>query len=690
MKRRLLKTLLVLSLPVVLYSQEIDTADFRYAASTDCFEAGGADLKLWYKTSSNLDVNDYPASVTRSGSINVIGWDDEAGTGSGDFQNLENNGVNSTLPTYLLDQINGYGVVKFGNNDRLTSASAVAQDILRTEAFFSDETVLIFVIKREGGSTLFSHGSGSTLMEVDHDEFWWGENPNGSPTPENYFDFSSNAIGSEWEIRTIRVAEDVVTGNTDFYVYKNGNQVDDKPTNTQVNLGNITADIILGDDANTSGYDISIAEIIVLNYDYGFDPQDLNQIHTHISLKYGISLEGSNPSYLSWDNAQDLFPSTVECNNEGPYSEYSNRITGIFRNGKCFNVEHLKSTNYSSGAILTGALTHNGGDFENPSNFEKNRTYFLWGDDGESASLESDLESTDVPSTLQETGKKVDRMQRKWKVRETYRASAPVGNIGEVTYEFDLSDSNVPAEIDDASKIWVVVDTDKDGSFIDESVATGGLITPSEWNETTKIGRFSYDFSNCETFSFVIKTTPVPVSWYEFNAIKLESKIQLDWSTASEINNSHFEIQRSTDGENWQILGQQSGKGNSSDISDYSFLDANPNIGVNYYRIKQIDFDGKSSFSIIRTVDFSTEMVIQPNIFPNPANESLTIELKGEGELTNNIQFKIVDLSGAIVREGILDGEFVSISTTDLKEGVYLVTLQQGNYVKTNRFVIAR
>jgi hypothetical protein len=679
----------VIWLPAILYSQEIDTADYRYAASSDCFEAGGADLKLWYKTSTNLDTNGYPASVTRSGGINVVGWDDEAGTTTGDFQNLENNGLNSTLPSYLLDQINGYGVVKFGNNDRLTSASSVAQDILRTEAFFSDETVIIFVIKRgTAGSKIFTHGSGASLMEVDHEEFWWGETPSGNPTSENYFDFSSNAIGTDWEIRTIRVSEVIATGNTVFYVYKNGNQVATKATNTQVNLSNVTANIILGDDANTTDYDISIAEIMVFNYDYGFDQQDLEQVHTHLSLKYGISIEGSNPSYLSWDNAQDLFPSSVECNSEGPYSEYYNRVTGIFRNNVCFDVSHLKSTNYASGAILTGALTHFDDDFDEPDDFERNRTYFLWGDNGESASFATNTETTDVPSTLQETGKKVERIKRKWKVRETYRTKTPIGDVGEVTYEFDLFDSDVPEEVDDASKIWVVVDTDKDGSYIDESVATGGLITPFEWDETTKIGKFKHDFTNCETFSFVIKTNTVPVSWHQFDAIRLESKILLDWSTATEINNSHFEIQHSNDGENWQVLGQQSGNGNSNDISEYSFVDANPNVGLNYYRIKQIDFDGKSSFSIVRTVDFSTEMVIQPNIFPNPANEYLTIELKGEP--TNNIQFKIVDLSGAIVREGILDGEFVSISTTDLKEGVYLVTLQQGNYIKTNRFVIAR
>lgn len=695
MKKKMLKSFLVILLPVMLYGQEIDTADYRYAASTDCFEAGGADLKIWYKTSTNVNSSGYPPSVTRSGTINVTGWDDEAGVNASDFQNLENNGANSTLPSYLLNQINGYGAVKFGNDDRLTSSTTVAQDNLRTEAFSSDETLIVVVVKRSGGSTFLSHGSGSSLMELDYDEFWWGEDPSGTPTSQNYFDFSANSIGSDFEIRTIRVSEDVISGNTTFYVYKNGEELSSKTTSVAVNVADVTANIILGDDAATSGYELSIAELMVFNYDYGFDAQDLEQIHTHLSLKYGISLQKSGAEYLSWDNATNLFPASTQCGSEGSYSQYSNRITGIFKNGNCFDVEHLKSTNYESGSILTGALTHNSGSFSNPSGFDKNRTYFTWGDDNGATTFNSNNESVDIPSALYAApyniSNQVVRIKRKWKVRETYRTKTPTGNIGEITYEFDLSGTDINSSLI-ASDIFIFIDTDKDGSFTDEDNTSGGILNPTSWDDNLKTGYFSYDFSQCDVFSIGVKTgNPLPVVWVNFDAIKLNNKTQLSWSTALEINNSHFEIQKSDNGQDWTVIGEVSGKGDYNDYSTYSFIDNTPYEGSNFYRIKQVDYDGKYTFTNIEGVEFSNDILGELKLYPNPSNEMITIQVKSIGQdYAELISYRIIDLSGSTVIEGIINNGSESISTIDLKEGVYLVNLQQGNFVKTSRLVIAR
>ena len=119
-------------------------------------------------------------------------------------------------------------------------------------------------------------------------------------------------------------------------------------------------------------------------------------------------------------------------------------------------------------------------------------------------------------------------------------------------------------------------------------------------------------------------TDIVPVELLAFTASVMNSEVQLFWSTASELNNRGFEIERSVnDNNNFVTVGFVDGKGSSSEINYYSFLD-NPQLsGANqiYYRLKQIDFDGTFSYSDVISVNFDVpaEFVLSQN-YPNPFN----------------------------------------------------------------------
>jgi uncharacterized repeat protein (TIGR01451 family) len=115
---------------------------------------------------------------------------------------------------------------------------------------------------------------------------------------------------------------------------------------------------------------------------------------------------------------------------------------------------------------------------------------------------------------------------------------------------------------------------------------------------------------------------PLPVQLSSFNAEAYQNTALLKWVTSSEINNRGFEIERSTDGRNFTAIGFESTKavdGNSSTALDYSFVDYTPFSGTNFYRLRQTDVDGRSSYSNIAKVNFNAA---ENNIvlYPNPAS----------------------------------------------------------------------
>jgi hypothetical protein len=95
------------------------------------------------------------------------------------------------------------------------------------------------------------------------------------------------------------------------------------------------------------------------------------------------------------------------------------------------------------------------------------------------------------------------------------------------------------------------------------------------------------------------------------NCRNKSTSIKVSWSTASEIDNKLFEIERSSDGKSFKTIGQKSPEYNATIISNYAFMDNNPTKGINYYRIKQIDLNGKSSFSPVASVNFDSEQLLR-------------------------------------------------------------------------------
>jgi len=179
-------------------------------------------------------------------------------------------------------------------------------------------------------------------------------------------------------------------------------------------------------------------------------------------------------------------------------------------------------------------------------------------------------------------------------------------------------------------------------------------------------------------------TSSLPVNLLSFNAIAQNDKnVLLSWQTASEINNDHFDIERSASGNNFKSIGSIRGNGNSNSLQNYSFTDANAPEEEICYRLVQKDFDGNVNYSdVICLNNVKNKITGEVLISPNPVNDELNISLPANGIAG----VEITDVTGKIM----LVSSFVNklkINTADLKEGIYFVRVQGEQQVVVKKII---
>lgn len=181
----------------------------------------------------------------------------------------------------------------------------------------------------------------------------------------------------------------------------------------------------------------------------------------------------------------------------------------------------------------------------------------------------------------------------------------------------------------------------------------------------------------------------LPVELTEFNGKPSRDGIMLFWETASELNNSGFEIQRSNNGRDWEKIDFVEGKGTSNEMNQYRFEDLDPFSGINYYRLKQVDYDGAFEYSKVIAVEYNiAEKDIQ--VFPNPSNGLINIRIDNPG--SQRIKIWITDhLGRSIWDSGMMEGESVWRKEMEIEEnGVYFITARIGSEIQYERVIIMK
>lgn len=198
--------------------------------------------------------------------------------------------------------------------------------------------------------------------------------------------------------------------------------------------------------------------------------------------------------------------------------------------------------------------------------------------------------------------------------------------------------------------------------------------------------------------TFIPFSNSIPVELTSFTAKIISGSIRLDWTTATELNNSGFEIEKritkDETSEPWEKIGFVNGQGTSTEIHNYSFVDENPETGKSYYRLKQIDFDGTYTYSNIAEVDFvlPVQFSLEQN-YPNPFNPVTSIKYAISDK--QFVQLKIFDVIGNEVatlvdREQPAGNYEIVFDASGFSSGVYFYTITAGNFIETKKMVLLK
>lgn len=537
-------------------------------------------------------------SLDQTDNTRVNAWTNDGGATQNFTQSTANN-----QPTYRVNLQNGFSGLTFdGVNDYLVLAN---NNDINTGGPFSTRTFFVVfntgtdittrqVIYEEGGT-----GRGLNIY-ISAGSIYvggWNLNTDGSDAPWGFSGTSSVIAANTTYVVTFEFnGNSCKTGNMSMYL--NGTHIGSISNigrlyahTGAIGLGAMNGDTYF-ESGSSSGnghyFEGTINELIIYNQVL-FAPQRII-IENYLAAKYDLTL--SSEQYVE-DQAVN--------------GDFDYQVAGIGR---------LNGIEYDADAQGTGVIR-----ILNPGDLGDDE-YLLWGHNNAAYSADN---TSDVPPGVEA------RFVREWRFTETNSSGVSV-DVGSVDIRWDLSD--YPGS--DASNLALLIDTNNDGSYADESPITGATHLGAEIFEFTGVTQISNGVRM--TLGTTDATnTPLPISLLEFTATPADGAVNLLWKTASELNNDYFTIERSADGVVFHEILRVRGAGNSSQTLTYQIQDQQPLTGISYYRLKQTDYDGQYEYFEMVRVRFEqgdTDLLIYPNptadfIHVNRAQEVRIYSLSG-------------------------------------------------------------
>lgn len=380
----------------------------------------------------------------------------------------------------------------------------------------------------------------------------------------------------------------------------------------------ISNGIEIGDGQHGRRWLGHISEII--GYNSVHSGTNRERIESYLALKYGITLDnsggGTSGDYLL-SNGNTIWDASNQ-------SGYQNQVIGIYRDDDSDINQKQSKTPDDSLRVYVGSLAAN--NQANATSINNNLSSIIIGHNG--AAYQAEYSGPNVPANTQKPGSIYARFERQWKVTNTN-----FSNTYSLRFQWDEVNSINVADL------RLLVDTDTDFSNADVIASGENGITISEGSIIISgMGSSVIPMNSTRfiTIGTVSSSTPLPVSLTSFKAEKQgENNAALYWETSSEINNSHFIVERKFENGEFEFLRRVEGNGTTNELNSYSEFDAELKPGNYFYRLVQVDFDGKREYYDIKQVVIEPQEksnLVKYKIYPNPASTILNIESEVQGQ----------------------------------------------------------
>jgi hypothetical protein len=542
---------------------------------------------------------------------------------------LSGNGRTNTItnnPLLVEDLINTQSVLRFNGVDQ-----SIDSDWDISEVIYPDLTVFaVYVPAVEYSGTIWgAYTAGG----------WEGR----YITDNNFSTFTVNLVGPGYNpdpgapgasnvaglfptntpvLSTIVMVEDAVNGSD---VRINGSLVS---SYTSDHSGDIFGDFSVGSGSNVAfWFNGDVAEVI--GFGEALNELEILMVENYLAAKYGLVL-----------TANDLYT--------GDDSGYDFDVAGIGR---------INATTLQNEARGTGIVT-----IQNPSDLGDGE-YLLFGNDGAALSLS---EVDDAPENNA-------RMTRVWRISET-------GDVGNVDIRWDLSGVGSY----DASELRLLIDTDNDGFFEDETEISGAADLGSDIFEFSSVNGLANDLR----FTLSRYDPALPIELVDFRIDWVDGNVLIRWSTASETNNDYFTVERSRDALTWEVIGHVPGAGTSHELLIYDYIDPSPTPGINYYRLKQTDYDGQFEYSEFVVLDAKKSLYQDIEIYPNPAYDHLNLTGIDGSETIEFLDLAGKKLTYKMKQASLPTGLRCSWSAGEIPSGIYIIYIQRSSSLEMRQVMI--
>jgi hypothetical protein len=636
----------------VLSFSGVDLTDGQYfslATKNEACGPGGVntDVAIWFR--ADIGAFSDAGTTAATDGDNVLQWNDQSSSGNNASE--DNAGGGSPVePTLETNEVNFNPVIRFSdaqstNNSWLeTSTNSTAGAMTLISVFktgqndgsgtnFTDAPALISGEAANNNDYALGLGQGRLYINAADNTAYNARS-------------AATYVDNKARIGTATRAQSTAAGSINLYV-NSENVATGVSTNTTLNSA---ATFALGNhsvyDADGQ-YEGDMAEAIV--YNKVLTETERTRVESYLAIKYGITravtgLSEAAEDYLAADGGI-----IWDIDNQG--LTYHNDIFGIGRDDlSCF--EQIRSKSENSDALVT---------LDNTSSFGTNDSYLISGNDNAAIEEENNNER---PAGIS------SRLNREWRVQET-------GTVGSVQLTYDLSTITGPLGVGTNNLNLLRLLVDDDGDF----TSGASLISPSSINGSDNTATFTVDFTSGQYYTLgSTESAALPVTLITFTATNDNNeRVVLNWTSAEETGNGFYTIERGNETDHFEGIATIPGAGNSQGLLDYTFIDKAPLTGNSYYRLRQTDFNGKSTVTEVIRVFLTNLQDTKFQLYPNPSKSGEILKIGYLCSQKEQVKVQVISSQGRLIttsEQTLLPGSHnFKLKTTGLLPGVYIIKM---------------